>query len=64
MHTHQSSMAQVAHSCTMKRRQASRGSVMLGNLGFWYLYGCYFDMYYLLKLCCSPSTLFHGTNIP
>ncbi|XP_051512984.1 uncharacterized protein LOC127417191 isoform X2 [Myxocyprinus asiaticus] len=59
---------EMAAGCTMGRRQAGGGSVMLnvllGNLGSWHSCGCYFDTYQLPKDCCRPRTPLHGNNIP
>ena len=55
----------MAPGCTVGRRQASRGSVMLWpvlcskNLWSCHPCGCYFDTYHLPKHCRIPCTPFH-----
>lgn len=40
------------------------GSALLGAFRSWRLCGCYFDMYYPPKHCCSPRTSFRSTVLP
>ena len=54
--------------CTMGRRQAGRGSVMLWAMSCWETMcpAIYVDVdtYYLPMHCCRPRTPFHGNGTP